>query len=74
VLHGPSAFLAERMLEMNKQKQQEIKGFLDWLEDEVGGQTRASSREDDQTDRLIDKVVYELYGLTEEEIKIVDGT
>ena len=28
----------------------------------------------DQTDRLIDKVVYELYGLTEEEIKIVDGT
>ena len=27
-----------------------------------------------QTDRLIDKVVYELYGLTEEEIRIVEGT
>jgi hypothetical protein len=26
-----------------------------------------------QTDRLIDKVVYELYGLTEEEIRIVEG-
>ena len=25
-----------------------------------------------QTDRLIDKVVYELYGLTEEEIRIVE--
>ena len=30
------AFLAERMLEMNKQKQHEIKGFLGWLEGFVG--------------------------------------
>jgi hypothetical protein len=30
------AFLAERMLEMDKQKQQEIKGFLGWLESFVG--------------------------------------
>jgi predicted KAP-like P-loop ATPase len=35
-LHDLLAFLAERMLEMNKQKQQEIKGFLDWLEGFVG--------------------------------------
>jgi hypothetical protein len=36
VVHDLLAFLAERMLEMNKQKQQEIKGFLGWLEGEVG--------------------------------------
>ena len=30
------AFLAERMLEMNKQKQTEIKGFLGWLESYLG--------------------------------------
>jgi hypothetical protein len=32
VVHDILAFLAERMLEMNKQKQQQIKGFLGWLE------------------------------------------
>ena len=36
VEHDLLAFLAERMLEMNKQKQQEIKGFLGWLEGFVG--------------------------------------
>jgi hypothetical protein len=30
------SFLAEQMLEMNKQKQQEIKGLLGWLETEMG--------------------------------------
>jgi hypothetical protein len=30
------AFLAEKMVEMNKQKQQEIKGFLGWLESYLG--------------------------------------
>ena len=30
------AFLADKMLEMNKQKHQEIKGFLGWLESEIG--------------------------------------
>ena len=28
----------------------------------------------DDTDRLIDQIVYRLYGLTEEEIAIVEGT
>jgi len=32
VVHDLLAFLAEQMLEMNKQKQQEIKGVLGWLE------------------------------------------
>jgi len=36
VVHDMLAFLAERMLEMNKQKQQEIKGFLGWLESCLG--------------------------------------
>jgi len=31
-VHDLLAFLAERMLEMNKEKQQEIWGFLGWLE------------------------------------------
>ena len=58
VVHDLLAFLAERMLEMNKQKQQEIKGFLGWLEGEVGGQTWASSRED-----LPDRQTYRQSGL-----------
>jgi hypothetical protein len=35
VVHDLLAFLAERMLEMNKEKQKEIKGFLGWLESYV---------------------------------------
>ena len=30
-------------------------------------------RQIDATDRSIDQLVYEMYGLTEEEIKIVEG-
>jgi hypothetical protein len=36
VVHDLLAFLAERMLEMNRQKQQEIRGFLGWLEGYLG--------------------------------------
>jgi len=36
VVHDLLAFLTERMLEMNKEKQKEIKGFLGWLEGYVG--------------------------------------
>ena len=128
IVHDLLAFLAERMLEMNKQKQQEIKGFLGWLEGFVGAKVEdltpktklQSYYEHDyesflavlkknkkllavdparrepgealqaefegsvgkllplqgcirQTDELIDAVVYRLYGLTEEEIGIVEG-
>ena len=127
IVHDLLAFLAERMLEMNKQKQQEIKGFLGWLEGFVGAKvddltpkTKLQSyyehdydgflavlkknrkklavdparREPGealraefegsvgklgplqerigQTDELIDSIVYRLYGLTEEEIAIVE--
>ena len=34
---------------------------------------KVSKRQIDATDRQIDKLVYELYGLTDEEIKIVEG-
>jgi hypothetical protein len=129
VVHDLLAFLAERMLEMNKEKQKEIKGFLGWLEGYVGAKVEdltpktklQSYYEHDyesflavlkknhkkltidpvkrkeseylnaefngslgkllplrerikQTDELIDAIVYKLYGLTEEEIRIVEGT
>ncbi len=128
VVHDLLAFLAERMLEMNKAKQQEIRGFLGWLEGYLGAMVEdltpktklQSYYEHDyesllavlkknrkklaidparrepaealqaefegslaklqplrerirQTDGLIDAVVYRLYGLTEEEIGIVEG-
>ena len=129
VVHDLLAHLAERMLEMNKQKQQEIKGFLGWLEGYLGAKVEdltpktklQSYYEHDyegflavlkknskklavdparrepaealraefegsmgkllplrerirQTDELIDAMVYRLYGLTEEEIGIVEGS
>jgi hypothetical protein len=128
VVHDLLAFLTERMLEMNKQKQQEIKGFLGWLEGYIGAKvddltpkTKIQSyyehdydgllavlkknrkklaidpacREPgealraeydgsvgkllplreriEKTDELIDAIVYRLHGLTEEEIRIVEG-
>jgi len=128
VVHDLLAFLAEKMLEMNKQKQTEVKGFLGWLESYLGAKVEdltpktklqsyyehdyesflavlkknkkklaidPSRREPAEalraefegslrkllplrerirlTDELIDQVVYRLYGLTEEEIRIVEG-
>lgn len=130
VVHDLLAFLAEQMIEMNKQKQVEIKGFLGWLEREIRVKVEdlknktiikeyhehsfddvisvlkkkenknkitvidTSGREFGErfekefnksldtlkplktkiqaTDELIDQIVYKLYGLTPEEIKIVD--
>ena len=128
VVHDLLAYLAEQMLEMNKAKQQEIRGFLGWLEGYLGakvedlslktkvqgyyehdyesllavlkknrkklaidpdrrepGETLQAEFEGSmkkllpllerirQTDELIDAVVCRLYGLTEEEIGIVEG-
>ena len=128
VVHDLLAFLAEEMVEMNKTKGEEIRGFLRWLEREIGTkidtlknktkiyaysylsleellgilkQNRRSisidlSSRDFQeslereftnsldklnplfsriqdTDALIDQTVYQLYGLTDEEIAIVEG-
>ncbi|MFQ5793722.1 MAG: Eco57I restriction-modification methylase domain-containing protein [Candidatus Bipolaricaulia bacterium] len=131
VVHDLLAWLAEQMIEMHKQKQEEIKGFLHWLEREMGTElenlsghtiieeyydieggldelldrlsrntrkipkldTRGRQAQElvakeyeasmdilrpllariERTDRLIDLIVYRLYGLTEDEIAIVEG-
>ncbi len=128
VVHDLLAFLADRMMEMNKEKQVETKGFLEWLEANIGvkvdslkNKTKINAYHEGgledlleilkenrkvlkinpankeffdplkdafekslaklpplktklaTTDRLIDLIVYQLYGLSEEEIKIVEG-
>ena len=128
-IHDLLAFLAERMIEMNKEKNGETKGFLEWLEREIKAEIdkltnrtklkayyelefdellkilkknkkkisiTLSNREFqdnlkkefekskvvlsplrnkiEATDKLIDQIVYELYGLTDEEIKIVESS
>lgn len=127
VVHDILAFLAKQMIEMNKEKQTEIKGFLEWLErqcktkiDELKNKTRIKNyhkhsfeelldvlkdnvrslqvnmnREFEEriksefeksiaklnplkeriekTDWLIDQIVYRLYGLTEDEINVVEN-
>jgi hypothetical protein len=144
VVHDILAFLAEQMIEMNKEKQNEVKGFINWLEnqlniqgDEKGNtgietltgktqiknylgdyqrgdqhlsfedfwkileknknriQANLKSREVFEntkneyerslskllllkeklrkTDWLIDQIVYKLYGLNQEEIRIIEG-
>ncbi|MBI4746724.1 MAG: hypothetical protein HY786_09365 [Deltaproteobacteria bacterium] len=127
-VHDLLASLAERMIEMNKEKNEESKGFLKWLEREVRVDienltnktavkkyhegnfeqlievlkknkgkisVNLSSREKQEllerhfnesilkleplktrikaTDELIDEIVFRLYGLTEEEARIVKG-
>ena len=144
VVHDALAFLAEQMIEMNKGKQNEIKGFLEWLESQLRiqpdakgntgietltGKTKIKNYLGDyqkneehisfeafwriieknkikihanlksretfetikkeyekslskllplkeklrKTDWLIDQIVYKLYGLTEDEIKLVEN-
>jgi hypothetical protein len=136
VIHDLLAFLAQEMIDLNKQKQAEVKRFLIWLEDQIGAsmhdlsgrtiiqgflgdyqkgeghlpfddlydrlhqnRSRIAANPSDKafearvqreyeasldvllpikeqlahTDRLIDLIVYKLYGLTEEEIAIVEG-
>jgi hypothetical protein len=129
VVHDLLAYLAEHMIEMNKEKNAEIKGFLRWLEGEIGAPveevsnktalkeyyehgfdalagalaknkkklkegydpTRREPKEMLQvefnmsvgklapllnkikvTDELIDAIVYRLYGLNDDEIRIVE--
>lgn len=125
--HDLLAYLAEQMVEMNKKKNEEIKGFLKWLEREIGAEIDSltnktflkeyhehdfnqlleilkknrnkvsidpSDRKTQEllenqftkslsileplkarikaTDELIDEIVYRLYGLTKEEINVVN--
>lgn len=127
-IHDFLAYLAEQMIEMNKTKNEESKGFLKWLEREIGVEINAlanktaikeyhdhdfnhlldvlkknknklsidpSNRKIQEllekyfeksilvleplkgkikvTDNLIDQIVYKLYGLTPEEIEVVES-
>ena len=129
VVHDLLAHLAEEMIRMNKEKQEEIGGFLAWLSDYTGARVddlsnktkvsayyeiefsellgvlkknkrklavdpgRRAFGEDlrreysasmgklgplllriGEVDRLIDLIVYRLYGLTAEEVAIVEGS
>jgi len=127
VVHDLLAYLAEQMIEMNKEKQAEVRGFVTWLERQIGAKvddlanktklrayfehdlgtlldvlrhnsgklekkiTRAMEEDIERefrrsmdklaplldkiaaTDRLIDLIVYKLYGLTDEEAAMVEG-
>jgi hypothetical protein len=55
--------LLDQMLELHKQLP----------EAKTGHEQTLIQRQIDATDREIDKLVYELYGLTPEEIAIVEG-
>jgi len=56
-------FLVESMITVQKQR----------AEAKTGHEQTLLQRRIDATDKQIDKLVYELYGLTEDEIKIVEG-
>jgi hypothetical protein len=62
-MHDELVSLVENMLELNKQLQ---KGRFDSVKEPIQRQIAS-------TDKKIDGLVYELYGLTEEEINIVKG-
>jgi hypothetical protein len=129
VVHDLLAHLAEQMIEMHKARNDEVRGFLDWLAgytglsveewslktnlkaycqhdwaemlrildrncrqikkvDVVGREASERIQREYQTsvgklqpllariaatDRLIDLIVYRLYGLTKEEVAVVEG-
>ena len=59
--HDKLVSLVERMLELHKSSPR------------MPGDKERVKREFESTDKQIDRLVYELYGLTDEEIKIVEG-
>ncbi|MBZ5671592.1 MAG: hypothetical protein LAO04_17925 [Acidobacteriia bacterium] len=63
--HDRLVALVDRMLELNKKKHSGklAPSEIDRLEREIAS-----------TDREIDELVYELYGITDEERKIIEGT
>ncbi len=59
--HNKLVSLVERMLELHKRSPR------------LPQEKESLQREIESTDGRIDRLVYELYGLTEEEIRIVEG-
>lgn len=62
--HNQLVFLVQRMLELNKERQSDK-----LAPSELEGVERSIAT----TDAEIDSLVYELYGITEEERKIIEG-
>ena len=60
-LHNKLVSLVERMLELHKRRPR------------LSQEQEIVKREIESTDSGIDRLVYELYGLTEDEIKIVES-
>jgi len=60
--HDKMVSLVERMLDLHKRL----------AETKAGHEKTLLQRKIEATDKQIDRLVYELYGLTEEEIKIVE--
>lgn len=61
--HDHMVSLVERMLSLHRQL----------AVARTPGESAMLQRQVEATDRQIDRLVYELYGLSEEEIKIVEG-
>lgn len=61
-MHDDLVALVERMLDLHKH-----------LKDAVGEEKKDLEREIAHSDRQIDELVYRLYGLTEEEVAIIEG-
>lgn len=73
--HKKRTFEEEFLKEVKKQKiAWSLREESEWLEHFTGEQAaaRALQQEIDKTDREIDRMVYELYGLTEE-VALVEG-
>src|SRR3990167_8853451 len=62
--HDELVSLADRMLKLNKELTNTSENTDKWY---------SLKKEVEQTDKLIDEIVYELYGLTEKEIAIIEN-
>ncbi len=63
-MHDKLVSLVEKMLEMNKK--------LILIQNEYSNERDNLIREIEKTDKEIDNLVYDLYGLTEEERRIIE--
>jgi hypothetical protein len=63
-VHDKLVSLVEKMLEMNKK--------LILIQNEYSNERDNLIREIEKTDKEIDNLVYDLYGLTEEERRIIE--
>ena len=77
-LYGEEAqqMLANKSVKSEKGTPLSKKDEFEWMElfEENKQKALSLKAEVHRTDKEIDQIVYELYGLTEEEIKIVEGT